>query len=67
MEAIKSNMKDYILNGDRRILWCPKCGAEYSGNRGDYWMYPEDHIFRCGYCGTELRLVEKRTTVEYIE
>jgi DNA-directed RNA polymerase subunit RPC12/RpoP len=67
MKAIKSNMKDYILNGDNHILWCSLCGAEYSGNRGDYWMHPEDHIFHCGYCGTELLLVEKRTTVEYIE
>lgn len=36
MKASKRNMRDQILTNDRKILHCPNCGAEYSGNSGDY-------------------------------
>jgi len=61
MRAIKSNMKD-----DHRILHCPGCDAEYSGNRDDYFLLPDDHIFVCQDCKVEMELVDKVVTVEYI-
>lgn len=65
MKAIKSNMKDQILTGDRKILHCPECDAEYSGNAGDYFMYPKDYRFLCKECGVEMELVTKVVTVKY--
>lgn len=67
MRAIKHNMKDQILTSDRKILYCPECDAEYSGNAGDYWNVPDDHVFTCNYCGCELELVNKVITVEYLD
>ena len=67
MKAIKKNMKDQIIGKDRKILHCPACDGEWSGNAGDYWDYPDDYVFMCNYCGVELELVEKRITVEYIQ
>lgn len=64
MEAIKRNMRDHILNGDRRILHCLECDAECSGNAGDYWDMPEDYVFICE-CGGDMELVTKTTTVTY--
>ena len=64
MKAIKKNMKDQILTKDRKILYCPECGAEYSGNSGDYWYLPDDYVFKCE-CGAEMELVDKIVTVEY--
>ena len=67
MEAIKRNMRDYILNGDepRRILHCLECDAEFSGNAGDYWNFPDNYVFVCGECKSEMELVEKITAVRY--
>jgi peptide subunit release factor 1 (eRF1) len=65
MRAIKRNMRDQILTNDRKILHCPACDAEYSGNRGDYWHVSEDHIFNCEKCQVEMELVTKRVYVEY--
>ena len=67
MQAIKSNMKDQILTNDSKILHCPRCGAEYSGNAGDYWMVPDDHIFTCSVCEVEMELVSKVIHVEYTD
>lgn len=66
MRAIKSNMKDQILTGDRKILRCPNCGAEYSGNAGDYWNLPEDHVFICSSCQVEMELVDKIVIIKYV-
>ena len=66
MRAIRGNMRDHILHGDNRILYCSCCGAEYSGNAGDYWNLPDDHVFVCEYCDVEMELVTKVTTTEYI-
>ena len=66
MKAIKSNMVDQILTGDRKILHCPKCDAESSGHLGDYFMFPEDHVFRCSFCEVEMDLVTKVVVVKYI-
>ena len=65
MKAIKSNMKDQILTNDTKILYCSNCGAECSGNRGDYFMLPEGYVFHCE-CGEEMELVAKITSVRYI-
>jgi len=65
MRAIKSNMKDQILTKDRKILHCPECNAEYSGNAGDYFLLPEDHIFYCSECECEMELVKKIVAVQY--
>jgi hypothetical protein len=65
MRAIKSNMKDAILTGDTKILHCPVCDAEYSGNAGDYWNLPENHVFFCEDCKVELELVRKNVIVSY--
>jgi len=68
MRAIKGNMKDQIITNDSKILHCPSCGAEYSGNAGDYWDLPDDHVFICEnrHCfGVEMELVNKVVTVRY--
>ena len=61
MRAIRSNMKDQ----DKRILHCPECNSEFSGNAGDYWDVPSTHIFKCADCGCEMELVDKVVTIEY--
>ena len=65
MKAIKSNMKDHILDGDDKILHCPACGAEYSGSAGDYFLLPDDYVFHCE-CGEEMELVTKIINVSYV-
>lgn len=65
MRAVKCNMKDQIITKDRKILHCPQCDGEWSGNSGDYWDLPEDHVFMCGECGVELELVDETVTVSY--
>ena len=65
MKAIKSNMVDQIITRDKKILYCPGCDAEYSGNTGDYWYLPEDYIFTCDLCNIEMELVEKIVLVRY--
>ena len=64
MRAIKKNMEDQILTDDTKILHCPICNAEYSGNAGDYFMYPDNHVFTC--CGIEMELVDKIVSVYYV-
>lgn len=61
MKAIRSNMVD----GNKMILHCPMCDGEWSGNAGDYWDHPDNHLFRCNDCGCEMELVEKHIFVEY--
>lgn len=60
-------MVDQILTDDRKILHCPECDAEYSGNAGDYFMAPSDHVFHCSECGCEMELVNKVVTTEYTD
>lgn len=67
MKAIKRNMKDQILTNDKKILHCPECNAEYSGNAGDYWYLPDDHVFVCPECKVEMELVTKRIIVKYVK
>ena len=66
MRAIKKNMHNQITSNDKKILHCPECNGEWSGNAGDYWNLPDDHVFICEECNCELELVEKRINVEYV-
>ena len=66
MRAVKRNMRDQILTSDRKILRCPSCGAEYSGNSGDYWDLPNDFVVKCEDCDVEMKLIDKVVTVKYI-
>ena len=65
MKATKKNMKDQILTSDSKILHCPCCDAEYSGNAGDYWNVPDNHVFTCSECKVEMELVNKVVRVSY--
>jgi len=42
------------------LLKCFRCGAEYSATAGDYFLLPEDHVFKC--CKVNLALVERQVT-----
>lgn len=66
MLAIKRNMKDQILTDDKKILHCLNCNSEFSGNAGDYWDLPDNHIFTCGECGGKMKLITKNTTITYV-
>lgn len=33
--------------GCRSVLHCESCGLSMSGNRQEYWLEREDHVFRC--------------------
>ena len=46
--------------GPRPFLYCARCGAEYSANKGDYFLASPEYIFRC--C-EDMQLVTK--VVEY--
>ena len=67
MRAIRKNMKNQIgvygKDRDRKILHCKICDSEYSGNAGDYFMFPDNHVFTC--CDMEMELVEKIVTTRY--
>jgi len=65
MKATKKNMQDQILTSDSKILYCPGCGVEYSGNAGDYFMLPDDYVFHCENCDVEMELVNKVVTTTY--
>ena len=66
MRATKANMEDQILTNNHKILHCPECGAEYSGNAGDYFMVPDDYVFHCQECECEMELVTKVVKVSYV-
>ena len=67
MRAIRGNMKDHIWEGDNKILHCPSCGTEYSGDAGDYWYLPDDYVFICQDCAVEMELVDKIVTTKYAD
>ena len=69
MKAIKKNMSNqYMLPiSQRQILHCPSCNGEWSGNPGDYWNLPDDHVFKCSECDVELELVRKVINISYTD
>ena len=67
MIAIKKNLREESCNNlDRRLMKCPRCGTENSANAGDYWDYPEDHVFLCGHCKTPMHLVTNHTVYQEV-
>lgn len=57
------DLKDQIGTfGPRPMLYCYRCGAEYSANSGDYFLASPDHVFKCEcHSKSYLRLVLKET------
>lgn len=41
----------------RQSLHCPRCGASFSADPGDYWSTPADHVFRCACPGRPLLML----------
>ena len=67
MKALKKNMKDQILDKtDHKILHCPGCDKEFSGNAGDYWDVPDNFVFGCSGCDCEMELVTKKIKIKYV-
>ncbi len=56
--AVKvKDLKDQSGPGPHPNLMCLCCGGEYSANKGDYFMFPHNHTFKC--CGEEMILAVK--------
>ena len=61
------------VKGPHPLLYCPRCGAEFSANLGDYWRCDPNMVLRCstlddvfgGECETPLQLVTKHTVYKY--
>ena len=48
MKAIYKNLKDQILTNDNAVMYCTKCGSEFSANSGDYFMINNpEYRFKC--------------------
>jgi len=58
--------KDYDSRKDEFIL-CPRCGAEISGNRGDYWSLPDEYVFKCECGCADLALVKRKIEIQVIK
>lgn len=71
MKAIKSNTVNEtgLPSRARRVMVCLECSpdATFSANAGDYFEYPEDHVFTCHTCGGPMELLYKTTKVEFTE
>jgi uncharacterized C2H2 Zn-finger protein len=51
----------YTVQGRPVFLHCPRCGAEYSATRGDYFAADPDQIIRCtGDDGARHRAINMR-------
>ncbi len=46
----------------RPALYC--CCGQYSANRGDYFMQPDDAEIVCSDCGEPMELLVERVTLE---
>ena len=58
-----SDLKEQIgTPHPRALLKCFVCGNEFSANRGDYFMAPHNHVFKC--CGQNMALVTKRVVFD---
>jgi hypothetical protein len=63
-KAIKvKDLRDQIGTDDTSLLYCPKCGAEYSANAGDYFMANPETVFK--HCGVNMQLVTKHTSYRH--
>lgn len=60
MIARISNLRDQIgLSCPREVARCPKCGEQYSANKGDYFMLADTDVLKCanGHRKTACHLV----------
>jgi hypothetical protein len=60
MKAIKSNLKNQIGTDDKTIMYCPCCFDEFSANKGDYFLLPDDYVFHCANCDCDMVLGHKQ-------
>lgn len=61
-----ADLSDQIgIVGPRPFLKCFVCGAEYSANRGDYFMRDGKYVFTC--CKNPMKLVVKGVTFREVK
>lgn len=55
------NLHDSTLHPEHKgeILYCDRCFAEYSANRGDYWAWGKHEVLQCQNCKAPVQLVRK--------
>jgi len=58
--------KDYESRKDE-FIFCPRCGGETSGTRGDYWSLPDEYVFKCGCGCADLALVRRKVELQVIK
>ena len=58
------DLQDQILGSDRSFLYCQSCGSCFSGNKGDYFLQSEDHVFK--HCRRNMVLAVPRHTMEIV-
>lgn len=56
------DLKDQSGPGPHAVLFCASCGDEYSSNKGDYFMTPENEVMTCPECEDPMELVVKTIT-----
>lgn len=62
MKALKvGDLPDQIGSNNRSFLYCTACGARYSANRGDYFLRPEDYVFK--HCRRNMVLATSREEI----
>jgi len=49
------------------FMYCPRCGAEASGERGDYFSLPDEYVFKCECGCADLALVVRRIELQVIK
>lgn len=51
----KAGGGSYTVEGRPVVLLCPRCLAEFSACRGDYWDRPRDAVIK--HCGRPMKLI----------
>lgn len=66
MEATVRNLRDEVFekHKDKRFLYCPRCGGEYSAHKGDYWNLPDSYVFKC--CGEPMIIATSKTIISEV-
>lgn len=52
-------------SGPHPFLYCEECGEECSANKTDYFLLPDDYVFR--HCGYDMKLVRRRAILEEVK
>lgn len=42
-----ADLKDQFNQCLAPFLYCTKCGAQNSAHAGDYFQFPNNHVFKC--------------------